>query len=65
MLNVVMLTVTARLYRSFDIANALDGHTILIVTVDELIFKLANLVDQDTKLVCNVGNVIVASLPPD
>ena len=45
------LTVSARLDRSFDVADTLNCHAVLVVAVDHLVLKLANLVDQDTKLV--------------
>lgn len=38
-------TVSARLHRSLNVANALDSDTILIVAVNELILELADLVD--------------------
>ena len=59
------LTVTTWLDRSFDIADALDCDTVLIVAVDELIFKLADFVDQDTQLIRHIRDVVVASFAPD
>ncbi len=59
------LTVTARLDRGLDVTDALDSDTVLVVAVDVLILKLTNLVNQDTKLVCNVRYVVVARLSPD
>ena len=59
------LTVTAGLDGSLNVANALDGHTVLVVAVHELVLEFTNLIDQDTKLVRNVGNVVVAGLSPD
>ena len=47
-------TVTAWLHRSFDVADALDGDTVLVVAVDELILKLADFVDQDTELIGDI-----------
>ena len=60
-----ILTVSARLDRSLYVANALDGHTVLVVAVDKLVLKLANFVDQDTKLIRNIRNVVVTTLTPD
>jgi len=60
-----VLTVSARLDGSLDVTNALDGHTVLVVAIDELVFKLANFVDQDTELVGDIRDVIVKSLTPD
>lgn len=60
-----ILTVSAGLDRSFNVANALDGHTILVVSVDKLVLKLANFVDQDTKLVRDIRNIVITSLAPD
>ena len=39
------LTVSARLHRCLDVSDALDGHTVLVIAVDELVLKLANLVN--------------------
>jgi hypothetical protein len=50
---------------SFDIANALDGNTVLVIAIDELIFKFTNFVDQDAELIRNIRNVIVAGFTPD
>lgn len=60
-----MLTVSAGLHGGFDITDALDGDAVLVVAVDELIFELANLVDEHTKLVGHVGDVVIACLTPD
>lgn len=59
------LTVSAGLNGSFDVTDALDGDTVLVVLVDELVLELTNLVDQDTKLVGDIGDIIVTSLTPD
>lgn len=59
------LTVTAWLDRGLNVANALDCDTVLVVSVDELVLKLTNLVDEYTKLVCDIGDVIITSLAPD
>lgn len=59
------LTVPARLDGSFNVPNALDGDTVLIVTIDKKIFKLSNLVEQDTKLVSHIRDIFVAVFTPD
>ena len=47
-------TVSAWLHRSFDVANALDSHAVLVIAINELIFKFANFVDQNTELVGHI-----------
>lgn len=59
------LTISAGLDRCLDVADALDGNTVLVVAVDELVLELTNLVNQDSELVGNIGNIVVASLTPD
>jgi hypothetical protein len=59
------LTVSAGLDGSFNVADALDGDTVLVVLVDELVLELTNLVNQDTKLVGDIGDIVVTSLTPD
>ena len=59
------LTVSAGLDRGLNVANALDGYTVLVVAVDKLVLKLADLVDQNTKLVRNIRNIVVTALAPD
>ena len=49
-----ILTVSAGLHGSLDISDALDSHSVLVISVDELVFKLADLVDEHTELVCDV-----------
>lgn len=61
----LLLPVAAGLHRGFDVANALNGRAVLIVTIDVLVLQLANFIDQDTKLVSDVRDVVVASLAPD
>ena len=48
------LTVSAGLNRSFDVANALDCDTVLVVAVHELVLELANLVNQNTEFVGDI-----------
>lgn len=62
---IVGLTVSAGLYGGLDIADALDGDTVLVVAVDEQILELTDLVDQDTELVRHVRHVLIAGLAPD
>ena len=59
------LTVSAGLDGSLNVTDALDGNTVLVVLVDELVLKLTNLVDQDTELVGDIGNVVIETLAPD
>lgn len=60
-----VLTISAGLDRSLNVADALDGHTILVIAVDKLVLKLANFVNQDTKFVRDIRNIVVTSLAPD
>jgi hypothetical protein len=59
------LTVSAGLDGSLNVADALDGDTILVVAVDKLVLELTNLVDEHTELVGDIGNVIIETLAPD
>ena len=61
----MQLTVAAGLDRGFNVTNALDSHTVLVITIDVLVLKLANLIDEDTKLVSDIRDVIVTSLAPN
>lgn len=61
----LILTVTAGLDRGLDVADALHGSAVLVVAVDELVFKLSDLVDQYSELVGDIRNVVVACLAPD
>ena len=49
-----ILTVSAGLHGSLNVADALNGHTVLVVSVDKLVFKLADLVYEYTKLVSDI-----------
>ena len=59
------LTVSAGLDGSFNVADTLDCHAVLVVAVNHLVLKLANLVDQDTKLIGNIRDIIVTCFTPD
>jgi hypothetical protein len=58
-------TVTAGLHRCLDVADALDGHAILVISVHVLVLELTNLVDENTELVGDIGDIVVACLTPD
>lgn len=60
-----LFAVTAGLNRGFDIANALDGDAVLIVAVDKLVFELADFINQDTELVGDIRDVVIAGFTPD
>jgi hypothetical protein len=57
---VVELTVSAGLDRCLNVPNALDGNTVLVIPVDVLVLQLADFVEQDTQLVCHIGDILVA-----
>ena len=61
----LLLAVTAGLHRGLDVADALHGDAVLVIAVDVLVLELANLVQQDTELVGDVGNILVGTLAPD
>ena len=58
-------TVSAGLHRSFNVANALDRDAVLIVTINKLILKLADFIDQNAQLVRNIRDIIIASFTPE
>jgi hypothetical protein len=59
------LTVSAGLDGSLNVADALDGDTVLVVAVDELVLELTDFVDEHTELVGDIGNVVIETLAPD
>ena len=59
------LTVSAGLDGSFDVADTLDCHAVLVVAVNHLVLKLADFVDQDTKLIGNIRDIIVTAFTPN
>ena len=59
------LTISAGLHGCFDIPDALHGNAVLIVAINVLIFKFADLVDEDTEFVGHIRNIFIASFAPD
>lgn len=60
-----VLTVSAGLHGSLDVADALDSDTVLVVAVDEHILQLADLVDQHSELVRHIRHILITCLTPD
>ena len=60
-----VLTVSAWLNGSLNVPDALDGHAVLVVAVNELVFELADLVNEHTKLIRHVRHVVVTCFSPD
>jgi hypothetical protein len=58
-------TISAWLNRRLDIPDALDGDTVLVIAIDELVLQLANLIDQNTQFIRNVRDIFIAFLAPD
>lgn len=58
-------TVSAGLHGSLNVANTLDSDSVLIVSVNVLVLKLTNLVEQDTKLVRDIRHIVITSLTPN
>jgi hypothetical protein len=50
----IKLTISAWLDGSLNVADALDGNTVLVVAVDKLVLKLTDLVDENAELVSDV-----------
>jgi hypothetical protein len=61
----LQLTVSAGLDGSLNVTDALDGDTVLVVAVDELVLELTDLVDEHTELVGDIGDVVIESLTPN
>lgn len=59
------LTVSAGLDGSLNVTDALDGDTVLVVAVDELVLELTDLVNEHTELVGDIGDVVIETLAPD
>lgn len=59
------LTVSAGLDGGFNVTNALDCNTVLIITVDVLVLEFTDFVEQNSKLVGYIRYILVASLAPN
>lgn len=59
------LTIAARLDGGLDVANALNGNSILVVPVNVLVLELADFVEQDSKLVRHVRDILISGLTPN
>lgn len=59
------LTISAGLHARLNIPDALDRHSILIVPIDKLVLKLANLENEHTEFIGDVGNVLIAFFAPN
>lgn len=60
-----LFAVTTGLDRGFDVPDALDGDAVLVVAVDELIFELADFVDQNPEFVGHIRDVVIARFTPN
>lgn len=58
-------TVSAWLYGSLDVSDALYRHSVLVIAIYVLILQFADLVQQDAELVSDIRDVLVAGLAPD
>jgi hypothetical protein len=61
----VILTITAWLNGSLNVADALHGDAVLVVAVDVLVLELTDLVEENAELVCNIRNILITTLTPD
>lgn len=59
------LTVATRLHRGLDVSNTLHGNTVLVIAIDVLVLQLANLVEENTQFIRDVGDILVAAFAPD
>ena len=60
-----LFAVTTGLDRGFDVPDALDGDAVLVVAVDELIFELADFIDQNPEFVGDIRDVVIARFTPN
>ena len=58
-------TISAGLDGRLDVTDALNRHTVLVIAVHILVLELTDLVEQDAKLVGDIGHVVVARLAPE
>jgi hypothetical protein len=61
----MILTVTAGLNGGLNVTDALHSNSVLVISIDVLVFELTNLVQQNAEFVGNVGNVLISSLAPN
>ena len=59
-----LLTVTAWLDGSLDVSNALNRHTVLVISVHKLVFQLSDFIDEHTELIGDIRDVIVSEFTP-
>ena len=58
-------TIPARLHGRLDVPYALHGDAVLVVAVDVLVLKLANLVQQHANLVGDIRDILIAVFTPE
>lgn len=61
----LLLSVSRGLDGSLNVSHGLQGDSVLVVLVDELVLELTNLVDENTELVGDVGDILVSVLTPE